>query len=33
MIFAALLLAAADAPSVAGFYHSNQIEIGRTATR
>jgi len=28
MIFAALLLAAADAPSPAGFYVSNQIEIG-----
>lgn len=28
MILAAFLLAAADAPAVAGFYHSNQIEIG-----
>ena len=28
MIFAALLLAAADAPSVTGFYRSNQMEIG-----
>ena len=28
MIFAALLLAAADAPPVAGFYVSHQIEIG-----
>lgn len=28
MILAALLLAAADAPSPAGFYRSNQIEIG-----
>jgi len=28
MIFAALLLAAADAPPVTGFYRSNQIEIG-----
>ena len=28
MIFAALLLAAADAPSQAGFYVSNQMEIG-----
>ena len=27
-VFAALLLAAADAPPVAGFYVSNQIEIG-----
>lgn len=28
MIFAALLLAAADAPPVTGFYVSNQMEIG-----
>lgn len=28
MIFAALLLAAADVPPVAGFYVSNQMEIG-----
>jgi hypothetical protein len=28
MIFAALLLAAADAPAVAGFYMSHQIEVG-----
>ena len=28
MIFTALLLAAADAPPVTGFYRSNQIEIG-----
>ena len=28
MILAALLLAAADAPAVVGFYRSNQIEIG-----
>lgn len=28
MIIAALLLAAADAPSVAGFYRSNQMEVG-----
>jgi hypothetical protein len=28
MIFAALLLAAADAPSAAGFYVSNQMEVG-----
>jgi hypothetical protein len=28
MILAALLLAAADAPSVAGFYVSSQMEIG-----
>ena len=28
MIFAALLLAAADAPPVTGFYRSHQIEIG-----
>lgn len=28
MILAALLLAAADAPPVIGFYRSNQIEIG-----
>lgn len=28
MILAALLLAAADAPSVTGFYRSNQMEIG-----
>jgi hypothetical protein len=28
MIFAALLLAIVDAPPVAGFYRSNQIEVG-----
>ena len=28
MIFAALLLAAADAPAPTGFYRSNQMEIG-----
>ena len=28
MLIAALLLAAADAPSVSGFYRSNQMEIG-----
>ena len=28
MIFAALLLAAADAPPVTGFYRSNQMEVG-----
>ena len=28
MIIAALLLAAADAPAVTGFYRSNQIEVG-----
>jgi hypothetical protein len=28
MLIAALLLAAADAPPVTGFYRSNQIEIG-----
>jgi hypothetical protein len=28
MIIAALLLAAADAPPVTGFYRSNQIEVG-----
>ena len=28
MLIAALLIAAADAPPVTGFYRSNQIEIG-----
>ena len=28
MIFAAMLLAMADGPSVTGFYRSNQIEVG-----
>lgn len=28
MLIAALLLAAADAPPVTGFYRSNQIEVG-----